>query len=572
MAIRSPIVATLGHVDHGKTTLLDKIRGTAIVEKEPGRITQMIGCSFIPLDTIKNICGDLLKKMKIKIEIPGLLLLDSPGHEAFTSLRKRGSSIADLAILVIDATEGFQPQTDESLQFLKEFKTPFVVAATKIDKIQGWKAYPEKCFSESFAKQSNQTKDSLEKAVYNLVRQLSERGFDSDRFDRIADFKKNIGIVPCSGTTGEGVPELLMVLSGLSQHFLKEELETKEIGMGSILEIKEVRGLGITADVILYDGQMKRGDWLIIGGREPIATKIRALLKPKPLKEIRVEKEFENIDSVSAACGVKISAPDLDKAIAGSPIRIVTEKSDIESAERELKEEVEKVEFETSAEGVILRADTLGSLEALSHILQQRGLSVRRAGVGQPSRKDVMELESLADPFKKIIFAFNTQIPQDVLEEAKNRRIKILSSNIIYKLFEEYDSWVANEKERIKLEKLERITRPAKIKILPGFVFRQSKPAVVGVEIVSGVLKAGVALLKNGKEIGVVIEIQSEERTVEKAEKGERVAVSIEGPVVGRQINEGDELVVSVSKEDLKVLEELNMKEEIELAKETLGV
>ena len=234
----------------------------------------------------------MLEKFKIEIEIPGLLLIDTPGHESFTSLRRRGGSVADLAILVIDIFAGCQPQTDESIELLKKFKVPFLVAATKIDKIVGWKKTDTKSFLESLNYQNEYTKDELEKMVYRLVAQLAERGFDSERFDRIKDFRKKVAIVPCSGLTGEGVSELLLVLCGLAQHFLKHKLVVGERGRGNILEIKEVKGLGITADAILYDGTIRKGDYLVIGGEKPLVTKVKALLLPKPLRELRVEKKF----------------------------------------------------------------------------------------------------------------------------------------------------------------------------------------------------------------------------------------------------------------------------------------
>ena len=552
--------------------MLDKIRGTAVTAKEVGAITQAVGATIIPLDTIKAICGKLLEKFKIDIKIPGLLILDTPGHEAFTSIRKRGSSIADLAILVIDINEGFKPQTDESLNFLKEFKTPFIVAATKIDKMAGWVAHKGACFFESYKMQPEHAKEELEKGVYRLIGQLSERGFESERYDRVKDFKKQVAIVPCSGITGEGIPELLVMLAGLAQTFLKTELEIKTgEGKGSVLEIKEVRGLGITADVILYDGEVHKGDWLVIGGHEPFVTKIRALLKPKPLREIRVEKEFEHVDSVTAAAGIKIFAPGLEKVIAGSPIRAVRKEEDVELAKKELASEVEAVEFEKAIEGVVLRADTLGSLEALVHMVQNKGIAIKKAEVGPPSRKDIMELDSVQDRLKRVILAFNVPIAIDVEREAKDRNIKIIKSDVIYKLFEEYDKWIEEQTAKIRMEKLEKITLPGKVKILRGFVFRASNPAVIGVEVLAGQIKPGVTMLKQGKEVGTIKEIQSEGVTKDKATKGERVAISMPEPTVGRQIKEGDELVTAITEKDLKVLEELGMKEEVMLAREILG-
>jgi len=143
--LRQPIITVLGHVDHGKTTLLDKIRKTAIAAKEAGGITQAIGTTEIPTNVIKTLCGKLLERFKIKLIISGLLFIDTPGHEAFTTLRKRGGSIADLAILVIDINEGIMPQTIESLEILKVSRIPFIIALNKIDRIKGWTSAKEIC-------------------------------------------------------------------------------------------------------------------------------------------------------------------------------------------------------------------------------------------------------------------------------------------------------------------------------------------------------------------------------------------------------------------------------------------
>lgn len=569
--IRQPIVVTVGHSDHGKTTLLDRIRGTAVTSMEPGLLTQHVGASYIPIETIKEICGNLLDRFKINIQIPGLLFIDTPGHAAFTSIRKRGSSIADLAILVIDITEGIQEQTDESIKILKEFKTPFLIAATKIDKIEGWIQHKKACFLDSFNEQPDRVKQKLDDKFYKLVGQLSERGFDSERFDRVTDYKKTVTIVPCSGITGEGIPELLVMLAGLAQSFLKEQLEvSKGIGKGSVLEVKEVRGLGTTIDVILYDGEIRKGDWVVVGGKEPIVTRVKALLKPRPLKEIRVEKQFDNIDYVSAASGIKISAPGLEKVIAGSPIAFVSDEKNLEEVKKDLQAITEEIEFEKEGEGIILKADNLGSLEALIGIFKDK-VPIKKAETGKVFRKDVIEIETVKDRLKRVIIAFNVDIDDIAAKEAKDKSLTILQNKVIYQLIEGYDKFIEEEKERIRLEKLETITMPAKIRILPGHTFRASKPAVVGVEVLAGSIKSGYKLKKDGKEIGEIKAIQSEGSTVVKASKGEKVAISIDGPTVGRQIEEGDELTSIITSDDLKVLKELNMKEEMELAKEILS-
>lgn len=546
------------NIDHGKTTLLDKIRGTSVAKMEPGAISQHTGASYIPLRTIQEICGNLLEKFKIQLIIPGLLLIDTPGHAAFITLRRRGGSVSDLAILVVDIHEGFQEQTDESLKVLREFKTPFVIAATKIDKIPGWYPQENACFLDSFSRQREDVKEDLDNKLYRIVSQLSERGFNAERFDRIEDFTKQVAIVPVSGVTGEGIPELLMVLAGLAQQFLKERLKVSEIARGSVLEVKEMRGLGTTIDVILYDGTIRKGDYLIIGGKEPIITRIKVLLRPRPLQELRVEKQFESVDEVSAAAGIKISAPGLENVISGSPIICVKNENEIENAKGLVQKEVEEVEFTKQIEGVILKADTLGSLEAMIKILTEENIPIRKAEVGPVTKEDIIEAQNVSDSLRKVILVFNLKSSEDFKTLAKDLGIKIFENNVIYRLIEEYKEWCLQKKEREVQEKLEKLIWPAKIRILPGYIFRESKPAIFGIEVLSGKIKPKVKLLrKDGREIGEIKEIQKEGQNIQEAKLGEKVAISVERVTVGRQVREGDILYVNVPEEDIKtILEE----------------
>jgi len=556
--IRSPIIVTVGHIDHGKTTLLDKIRGTAVTRLEPGMISQHVGASYIPIETLKKICGNLIQKLKIEVKIPGLLLLDTPGHAAFITLRRRGGAVSDLAILVVDITEGFQEQTDESLAILKEFKTPFVVAATKIDKIPGWYPHPNSCFLDSFKLQADDVKEELEKNVYKLVSQLAERGFDSERFDRVENFTRQIAIVPCSGVTGEGIPELLVVLAGLSQQFLKDRLKLSEVGKGTVLEVKETVGFGTTVDVILYDGKIRRGDYLVVGGKEPLVTKIRALLRPRPLQELRVEKQFENVEEVSAAAGIKIAAPGLENVIAGSPIIVVKDEKEIEEAKKRLQTEIEEVEFIKQIDGVVIKADTLGSLEAMIKLLSEEGIPIRKAEVGHVTKQDIIEAENVKDELRRVVLAFNVEVLEEAKNLARDLKIEIFKNNIIYRLIEDYKEWSFKAKEREIEEKLKKVTRPCEIVVLKGFVFRSSNPAIFGVEVKRGLLKPGVLMKReDGKIVGKIKEIQREGQTLLEAKKGEKVAVSMDEPTVGRQINEGDTLISVISEEDLKILKEV---------------
>lgn len=554
--LRTPIVCVMGHVDHGKTTLLDKIRGTTIAEGEAGAITQHIGATEIPLNVIKEVCGPIYRG---DFQIPGLLFIDTPGHHSFTSLRSRGGSLADLAILIVDVNEGFQPQTIESINILKRYRTPFVVAANKIDRISGWNAVEGAPLAQTLNAQSERVRGDLDGRIYELIGELYKHGFNSDRYDRISDFTKNIGVVPISSISGEGVPDLLMVLLGLAQKFLRDNLMIRASGpgVGTILEVKEERGLGTTLDVILYDGEFRAGDTIVVGTlKEPIVTKIRALLKPRPLSEIRSEERFLPVKHVAAASGVKVSAPKIENALAGSTVRVVTEGEDVDQVAEEIKSELETARIDTENVGVIIKTDTIGSLEALVGELESKEIPIHAADVGPISRRDVIRAAAIQDPLYSAVLGFNVKILPDALNEVQKSDVPIFLSDVIYNLIENYDDWVEDQKMRMEQERLQAIIRPGMIRIIPDYVFRQSKPAVVGVQVVGGQITNNVTLMReDGAVIGTVKGVQMSGENVGSATVGKEVAVSIDGPTVGRQIHEGDILHVNIPERHVKIIE-----------------
>jgi len=554
--LRTPIVSVLGHVDHGKTTLLDTIRGTTVAKKEAGGITQHIGATEVPLEVLKKICKSPLIE---KTRVPGLLFIDTPGHHAFTSLRERGGALADLAILVVDINEGFKPQTVEALNILRRFKTPFVVAANKIDKIPGWKSHAWRMFPESFKNQSESAQRALEERIYKLVESLYSHGFSSERYDRIRDFTRNVSIVPISALTGEGVPDLLMIIVGLAQRFLENELKLHVGGpaKGTILEVKEERGYGTTVDAIIYDGVIRVGDTIVLGGiKEPIVTKVRALLKPRPLREMRAESRFMNVQEAVAAAGIKIFAPDLERALAGSPLRVASEEN-LKEVIEEIKSAIGEVRISTDEEGIIIKADTLGSLEALLGELKENEIPVRKADVGDITKSDVIEVATMDNEFYRCVLGFNVRVTQEAKEMASQENVRIFTENVIYALVDDYVNWVEKLKSESERKKLEIIARPAKIMILPGFVFRRSNPAIVGVRVLAGNLHNNSELMnEKGVKVGVVKGIQDRGENLSVAERGKEVAIAIDGPTVGRQIKEGDILYVDIPEKHAKIIEQ----------------
>ncbi|MFN3267733.1 MAG: translation initiation factor IF-2, partial [Zestosphaera sp.] len=413
------------------TTLLDKIRGTTVVSKEPGEMTQHVGASLVPASVIEKIVAPLKNIFAIKLTIPGLLFIDTPGHEAFSNLRRRGGSVADFAILVIDIMEGVKKQTLESVEILMSRKVPFVVAANKIDRIHGWRSLQDTPFTISVKNQSKQALEELDKRIYALVGQLSQANIPSERYDRVRDFRKTIAIVPISAKSGEGLAELLAVLAGIVQRFLTHRIMfTWGPAKGVVLEVKEIPGLGHCADVIIYDGILRRGDIVVLGGYEgPVTTRVRALLMPRPLEEMRVvgEAGFTNVDEVVAAAGVRLSAPEIEKVVAGAPLQAVESEKEIEEVSRRIAEELMQVRFSKNIIGVVVKADTLGTLEAVVSMLESRGIPVRLADVGPLTRREVIEASIVAkeNKYLGVILLFNVKIPPDIEELALREGVKI---------------------------------------------------------------------------------------------------------------------------------------------------
>lgn len=560
MKIRSPIVSVLGHVDHGKTTLLDYIRGSTIADKEAGGITQHIGATEIPNDTIDEICGSFISALTIKDLIPGLFFIDTPGHAAFTSLRKRGGALADLAVLIVDVNDGFKPQTFEALNILKMYKTPFIVVANKIDMIFGWETHEGLSFKESFNQQAQSVKQALDTKVYEIVGTLHKEGFQSERFDRISDFASQISIIPISARSGEGIIEVLAMLLGLAQEYLTEQLEINEdaLAKGTVLEIKEETGLGLTVDSIIYDGVLRTNDEiaLMTSNNEVLTTKIRSILRPLPLEEMRdSKKKFKKFDEVVAAAGIKIAAPNLDDVVSGSPLRVLNDEEDVEE---EILKEIEDITINTDDEGILVKADTLGSLEAIVQLLKELDIPIREADIGDVNRRDIIN-SSIAlneNEAHGAIIAFNVGVHQNSEEDLNNSDVMLFKGDVIYQIIEDYEEWIKQREEAKKKAFYDAIIKPAKFMSLPKLVFRQSKPAIIGVEALSGTVKQGQKLInKNGESVGIIASMEDKGETLPDISRGQRVAMAIDNAIVGKDFDEGDELFIDIPENHYKFIE-----------------
>ena len=561
--IRQPIVALVGHVDHGKSSILEKIRGISITSHEPGLITQMIKAYSISIDDIKKFTGVLLDQLKVKLTIPGILFIDTPGHAAFTNLRRRGGNISDLAILVIDINEGLKPQTFEAIEILRAYKTPFVIALNKIDAISGWHSKKNSGLMQNINSQSEYVRQFLDTKLYEILGKLYDMGIGSERFDRVDDYTKQVAIIPVSAKTLEGIPELLMILTGLAQKYLEKRLEMRadDVGRGTILEVKEEKNFGMVLDVVLYDGVLNVNDVIIIGGIEkPITTKVRSII-------VYDRNEYKGIKTVCAAAAARIIAPDVKDVVSGTPFIVANEST--KNAEKLVQKEIKEILIETENEGILIKADSLGSLEALIYLLKEKETAIKRASIGSITKKDLIDAAAESNPLNRVILAFNVEYE----EEKKN--VKIISSNVIYKIIEDFEKWLVEERKALEKKELENITMPVKIMIMPNCVFRQSNPAVVGVEVQAGILKVGMHLMKDGKALTNVKEIQHEMKTISEALFGMQAAVALPNITIGRQVKESDVLYSDVPEGDfikLKKLKKFLNDKEIETLKEIADI
>ncbi|WVW83363.1 hypothetical protein I302_105382 [Kwoniella bestiolae CBS 10118] len=585
--LRSPICCILGHVDHGKTKLLDQIRQTSVAEGEAGGITQQIGATFFPKSAIVEKTAVVNPENATDVKIPGLLIIDTPGHESFSNLRTRGSSLCNIAILVVDITQGLEPQTIESINLLKKGRTPFIVALNKIDRMYGWEPKKNAGFRETLNSQKAFVKSEFEDRVKAAKLAFAEQGFNAELFDENKNLGRNISLVPTSAITGEGIPDMLLLLVKLTQERMNANLMYISELECTILEVKIIEGLGTTIDVILSNGVMREGDKIVLCGSDgPIVTNVRALLTPQPLRELRIKSAYVHNKEVRAALGVKISAPGLEKAIAGAKLYVAHDDDEVEAYKDMAMDDLSSLaKFVTkTGKGVWVQASTLGSLEALLTFLQQMKIPVFNFGIGPVYKSTIVKAGIMLDraPEYAVIMAFDVTIEKEAEELAKKAGMKIFSSMVIYHLFDAFQKYMAEVQESRRKEAAPNAVWPVRMKILKAFAHRD--PIILGCDIIEGSMRVGtpVGVVKVDKATGkreiitlgkiTSLEINHKPFTiVKKSQVGAGVAVKIErapyqtARMFNRHFDEKDEVVSLITRQSIDTLK-TTFRDQVEMA------
>ncbi|GMJ08202.1 hypothetical protein HRI_004489400 [Hibiscus trionum] len=567
--LRSPICCIMGHVDTGKTKLLDCIRGTNVQEGEAGGITQQIGATYFPAINIRERTKEL--KADATLKVPGLLVIDTPGHESFTNLRSRGSGLCDIAILVVDIMHGLEPQTIESLNLLKMRKTEFIVALNKVDRLYDWKPRRNSPIGMTLKKQSKDVLSEFNRRVTHVITQFKEQGLNTELYYKNKEMGETFSIVPTSAVTGEGIPDLLLLLVQWTQKTMAEKLAFSDEVQCTVLEVKVVEGLGTTIDVVLVNGVLHEGDQVVVCGLQgPIVTNIRALLTPHPMKEIRVKGAYMQHKEIKAAQGIKIAAQGLEHAIAGTSIYVVGPDDDVEDLKEAVKEDMQSVmsRIDKSGEGVYVQASTLGSLEALLEFLKtpEVNIPVSGIGIGPVHKKDIMKASVMLERKKEYatVLAFDVKVTPEARELADEVGVRIFLADIIYHLFDQFKAYIDGLKEERKREAADEAVFPSVLKILPNCIFNKKDPIVLGVDILEGILRVGTPICIPQREfidIGRIASIENNHKPVDSAKKGQKVAIKIVGSnpeeqqkMFGRHFEIEDELVSHISRRSIDIL------------------
>ncbi|KDD76282.1 hypothetical protein H632_c285p0, partial [Helicosporidium sp. ATCC 50920] len=442
-------------------------------------------------------------------------------------------------------------------------------------RLYGWAPQPGAPIQDALAAQKEHVRAEFEQRTSQISLALNEQGLNVALYWRNKDPRSVISIVPTSAISGEGIPDLLQLLVRLTQGLMADKLTFVDDLQCTVLEVKQIEGLGTTIDVVLVNGRLREGDEIVVCGLGgPIRTTIRALLTPQPLREIRVKGSYQHHKELKAAMGVKIAAHHLESAVAGTQLLVVRQGDDVGALEHEVMEDMQDIfsSVDKSGEGVCVQGSTLGSLEALLEFLRspEVGIPVSAINIGPVHKRDVMRANVMIERGVRkygVILAFDVPVTREAREVADDLGVKVLTADIIYHLFDQFTAYLAKIKEDEQAAARADAVFPCILRIMPSCVFNAKDPIVVGVEIAEGIARVGTPICvpsQGGIDLGKIASMEKDHKPVEVARKGDSVAMKIEATrpeeaarLYGRHFTHVDDLVSRISRRSIDVLKDL---------------
>ena len=604
---RCPIFTIMGHVDTGKTTLLDYLRKTSVQSHEAGGITQQIGTTLLTRDIISKQINlsdaNLDANLKIDIKIPGLLLIDTPGHESFEILRKLGSKLADIAIVIIDIMHGLEPQTIESIKFLKESNVPFMFVLNKIDRLYGWNNQ-NLSGNKLLDAQNFNTKEEFYSRFKQIQTQIMIQGINSELYWSNTSVDDTINIIPISAVTGQGISDLLTCIINYSQTFLSEQIKWVEQLECIIMEISNDNTYGYTLDCILKNGQLSKGDTIQIQSHSNIIkTKIKNILTIPENKDSKYISKYTQHQTIKGTCQIKIVASNIETSQIGSKIFLIPNETKSKSFSIEKVEIEEKVEeqnkIQLNSQGICIFTSTKGSMESFIQYAQTNTelinpIQIAYTSIGNVNKKELVKfnlintsstlgitdiinsLENELKPENICVLAFEVEIDKEAIQYAKDNKIHIFHDNTIYRLFNQYKEF-ANTLYLDRKEKMRTNTVfPCILKIIESNIFNKKNPLIIGVEVLEGTLHLGTPLIiiPSKTLIGKVVGIQVNKQDVKVGKTGQSICIKIDnisnpGIMYGRHFTHKDLLYPNITRASIDLLKKYFKKD---ISKEDIGL
>lgn len=557
--LRTPICSVLGHVDVGKTLFLDKLRNTRVQNNESGGITQQIGATYFSIETLNK-----LSQTNKKLDIPGLLFIDTPGHDCFSSLRIRGVEICDIAIVLVDIIKGVEKQTMHCIELLKQHKIPFIIVLNKLDRLVNWKKTTNNISSlkKSFKNQNKTTLKYIEEYANKIICQVAVLEINAALYYKNKDHKSYVSMIPVSSLTGEGISDLLMLIATLTNKFMKKKLVFhQDKARGYVMEITKNNQLGNVINVILTDGILNKNDRIIFCGNNGcLETDVKNIFLPTEKEELRDKAKFTSVNKVVASKGLMLKVTNGDKIMVGTEFFRLGSGETKEDYNEQIQSQISKKNLileqkKYDSIGVYIHSPSSGVLEALWNLMKDKEYKIAKMNVGPLTKQTIINAGIINGNISKkypksdklyysryaVILVYDCNatgedndfygIDSKLIQFAKESNVKIIMHNTVYRLINLYEKYIIKLSKQLQ-DMYPLVIPKCEMNIIPKYVFCKTNPFLFGVKICKNTLCVGMlieASLDNSSIVlGKVIGIEKNNKPVLTVNINDEVCIKIE--------------------------------------------